>query len=238
VTGVVVSACSSSSNSVATATTSTTASSSATTEPAPSGGGSSSRSSQFDALSSSVQAGECATFKAVYTSHTTSGTTQTITIEQTPPKSVFSVPTGSVIDDGTHTYFCTAAGGSEQCVESTSSGSPNPFSVLTEIFDPTTLLNEFHAAQSAAAAHTAGYTVAFSGATYAGLSAKCLDYTGGGQSVKYCVTNSGILAYAQAAGGTFELTSFSSSPAASDFALPAGAPVVTLPSNGATPVEP
>jgi hypothetical protein len=205
----------------AAATTSTTASSSATTAPA-----------------SSVQAGEHATFKAVYTSHTTSGTTQTITIEQMPPKSVFSVPTGSVIDDGTHTYFCTAAGGSEQCVESTPSGSPDPFSALTEIFDPTTLLNEFHAAQSAAAAHTAGYAVAFSDATYAGLSAKCLDYTGGGQSVKYCVTNSGILAYAQAAGGTFELTSFSSSPAASDFALPAGVPVITLPSNGATPIQP
>ena len=48
--------------------------------------------------------------------------------------------------------------------------------------------------------------------------------------MKYCVTDSGILAYAASAGSTFELTSFTSSPAASDFALPAGATVITVPS--------
>jgi hypothetical protein len=236
---VVLGACSSSTTAAkTTTTTTTTAASAATTAPGSSGGGSSSQSSQFSALSSSVQASERATYKAVYTSHPTSGASQTITIEQMPPKTVFSTTSGSVINDGTHTYFCSAAGGSNQCVETTSTGSPNPLGSLTNFFNPTTLLSEFHAAQAAAAAHSAGYSVAFSGSTYAGLSAKCLNYSGGGQTVKYCVTDSGILAYAQAAGGTFELTSYSSSPPASDFALPTGVPVITLPSNGATPVVP
>jgi hypothetical protein len=71
--------------------------------------------------------------------------------------------------------------------------------------------------------------VAFSDSTYAGLQAKCLHYTSASQTVTYCVTDSGILAYAQSPGGTFELTGFSSAPPASDFALPAGATIVTVP---------
>ena len=133
-----------------------------------------------------------------------------------------------MIDDGTHTYFCSASGGHEQCVTESAS-STNPFASIANLFSPTTLLSEFHAAQAAAAAHTAGYSVAFSDATYAGLAAKCLNYTDTTQTVKYCVTDTGILAYAQSTGGTFELTSFSSSPAPSDFSLPAGATIVTIP---------
>ncbi len=175
-----------------------------------------------------MQSGEHASYKAVYTSQNSSGTSQTITIEQMPPKSVLSTTSGSVIDDGTHTYFCSASGSAEQCVTE-SSGGADPFASITALFSPTTLLNEFHAAEGAAAAHTAGYSVAFSSGTYAGLAAKCLDYTAATQTVKYCVTNTGILAYAQSTGGTFELTSFSTSPAAGDFSLPAGATVVTIP---------
>jgi len=225
--GVVLSACSSTSNSGATSTT--TSASSTTTSTGSSGGSGSSDASQLNALSSSVQAGQRATFKAVYTSHSSTGTSQTLTIEQMPPKSVFSFSSGSLIDTGTKSYLCTAAGGSEQCVEESSTG-PNPFAAITQIFNTTTLLNEFHAAEAAAAAHSAGYSLAFSNSTYAGLTAKCVNYTSSAQTVKYCVTDSGILAYAQAPGGTFELTTFSSSPAASDFSLPSGVSVITLPS--------
>lgn len=231
-TGVVLGACSSSPSATSSSTaaaSATTSGSSATTSGGSSAGGGSSDASQLNALSSSVQAGQRATFKAVYTSHSTTGTSQTITIEQMPPKSVFSVSTGKILNDGTNSYFCGAQGGSEQCVEESSTG-PNPFASLTQFFSPTTLLNEFHAAEAAAAAHSAGYSLAFSDSTYAGLTAKCVNYTNSTQTVKYCVTDSGILAYAQAPGGTFELTSFSSSPAAADFALPSGAPVITLPS--------
>lgn len=228
VTGVVLGACSSSKNAGASSTSATTAASNATTSAGSSSGGGSSDASQLQSLSSAVQSGEHASYKAVYTSQSTSGASQTITIEQMPPKSVFSTTSGSVIDDGTHTYFCSTSGGAEQCVTESSTGA-NPFASITALFSPTTLLNEFHAAEGAAAAHTAGYSVAFSSGTYAGLAAKCLDYTAASQTVKYCVTNTGILAFAQSTGGTFELTSFSTSPAAGDFSLPAGATVVTIP---------
>ena len=72
-----------------------------------------------------------------------------ITIEQKPPKSVFSTSSGSVINDGTHTYFCTTTGGKKQCVSESGAG-VNPLASITTLFSPTTLLNEFHAAEAAA----------------------------------------------------------------------------------------
>jgi hypothetical protein len=226
VTGGVLSACSSSTNSSTNKTTTTAASTSTTTGGSSSG---SSDASQFQALSTEVQAGQHATYSATYTSHNANGTSQTITIEQKPPKSVLSTPSGSVINDGTHTYFCSTSGGKQQCVSASSAGA-NPFAALTNLFNPTTLLNEFHAAETAAGSHALGYSADFSNATYAGMSARCVRYTSSStQSVKYCVTNSGILAYAQSAGGTFELTGFSAAPPASDFSLPAGATVITIP---------
>jgi len=176
-----------------------------------------------------VQAGQHATFKAVYTTHSATAPSQTITIEQMPPKSVFGTTSGSVINDGTHTYFCSSSGGQAQCV-SESGATGNPLASITAIFSPATVLSEFQAAQSAAATHTLGYSFAFSSETYAGVPTKCVNFTHATQTVKYCVTDSGILAYASSAGNTFELTSFTSSPAASDFALPSGATVITVPS--------
>jgi hypothetical protein len=223
VVGGVLSACSSSTNSSTNKTT-TTARSPTTTS-----SGSSSDASQFQALSSEVQAGQHATYSATYTSKTASGTSQTITIEQKPPKSVLSTPSGSVINDGTHTYFCSTSGGKQQCVSDSLAGA-NPFAALANLFDPTTLLNEFHAAETAAGSHALGYSADFSNSTYAGVRARCVRYTSSStQSVKYCVTDSGILAYAESAGGTFELSGFTAAPPASDFTLPAGATVVTIP---------
>jgi len=44
------------------------------------------------------------------------------------------------------------------------------------------------------------------------------------------VTKSGILAYEGSQGSSFQLTSYSTTVASSDFSLPAGATVQTLPS--------
>jgi hypothetical protein len=233
-TGAVLAACSSSPSSSATTTSgasATTSGGSATTAStsSSSSGGGSSDASKIQSLSSTVQAGEHATFKAVYTTHSTTAPSQTITIEQMPPKSVFGSTSGSVINDGTHTYFCSSSSGQEQCV-SESGAAGNPLASITAIFSPATVLSEFQAAQSAAAAHALGYGFAFSSETYAGVPTKCVNFTHAAQTVKYCVTDSGILAYASSAGNTFELTSYTSSPAASDFAVPSGATVITVPS--------
>jgi plastocyanin len=231
--GAVLSACSSSTPSASTSSTATTAASTTTTAAGAASGGSSD-SAQIQSLSSEVRGGQHATYKATYTSHNVTGTSESLTIEQMPPKSVFSSGTTSVINDGTHTYFCSPSSGSQQCVSEAGSGT-SPLASITAIFDPSTLLNEFQAAEAAAAAHTAGYSLAFSSGTYAGLSAKCVNFTHASTTVKYCVTDTGILAYASSGGSTFELTGFSSSPSASDFALPAGATVITVPTLGSTP---
>ena len=76
VAGGVLSACSSSTNS-STKKTTTTAASTATTA----GSSGSSDASQFQALSTEVQAGQHATYSATYTSKNAAGASQTITIE-------------------------------------------------------------------------------------------------------------------------------------------------------------
>lgn len=223
--GLVLGACSSSTPSAA--TTSTTASGNSSGGSSTTSSGGTSDAAKIHSLSSVVQAGSHATFKAVYSSQG-SGGSQTITIEQKPPKSVFSSGSGSVINDGTRTYFCSTSGGAQQCVsESTTS---NPLQSLTAVFSPQTLLTVFQQAQAAAAAHASGYNISFSDATYAGQPSKCIDFSGSGKTGKYCVTDSGILAYLQTPGETISLTNASSSPPASDFALPSGATVITVPS--------
>jgi hypothetical protein len=219
-------ACSSS-----TKATSVTAASSATTKPsAPSGGsGGSDQASQIAALTASVQAAEHGTFKAVYTS-SSGGTSDTVTIEQKSPKSVFASKGGSVINDGTKTYFCSVSSGPATCV--TSTASTNPFAALIQLYSPAAAISVFQQAQTQIAARVSGYNVTFSSQTFAGQASTCVNINGQGNAGKYCVTKSGILAYEGTATSNFQLTSFSSVVSDSDFSLPAGASVVTLPGGG------
>jgi hypothetical protein len=180
-----------------------------------------------------VQAAEHASYKAVYTTQNSGGTSQTITIEQKPPKSVFSSGSGSVINDGTHTYFCSSSGGQQSCVSE--AATTNPLASITAIFSPQTVLSALQQAETSAAAHAAGYSATFSNGTYGGQPSTCAEFTSTGKAVRYCVTDSGILAYVQSAGGSFTLSSYSSSPADSDFALPSGATVITVPTIPTTP---
>jgi hypothetical protein len=219
--GALLAACSSSPSSGTTATTSPPGTT-ATTGAAASG---STSLKKLESLSTSVQAAEKKTFKAVYTI-TNASSTQTVTIEQSPPKSVFSTKSGGVIDTGTATYYCSTTG-TTTCL---SAGTTNPLASLTAIFSPATVLAGLREAQAEASAHVAGYNVSFSSETYAGQATTCANLSGQGNSVKYCVTNQGVLAYVSSNGGSFALTSYSSSPPASDFSLPAGATLETIPS--------
>jgi hypothetical protein len=218
-------ACSSSSNTATTTTTASTGGGTSATTGA-SGSGGSSVSSKISALSAHLQAANRTTFKAVYTA-TESGTSQTVTIEQSPPKSLFSAGNGgSDINTGTTSYFCSTANGQNTCYNA---GASNPLASLATIFSPATALTELRAAQAQAAAHAAGYDVSFSTQSFAGQSATCATVTASGSNAKYCVTDQGVLAYEGSNSGSFTLTSYSSSAPASDFALPAGATVVTIP---------
>jgi hypothetical protein len=206
------------------ASTTTTSAGRGTTTTAVSTSGASSSVSKIEALSSSLQGAETASFKAVYTV-TNAGMSQTVTIEQAPPKSLFSTKSGTVIDTGTTTYFCSDTG-QPSCV---STGASDPLASLTELFSPQTAITELKAVQAEAAAHASGYSISFSSGNYGGQSTTCANVTGPTAPVKYCVTKQGLLAYASSTGAILSLTSYSSSAPAADFALPAGATIMTVP---------
>jgi hypothetical protein len=188
---------------------------------------------QLKALTKSVKGGTKESFKAVY-DVTEPGKSETITFEQAPPKSLLETTSGSVIDTGTTTLFCSSSGGTETCV-SEGAGQSNPFAEIEDLFSPTAAENYFSQAAAEFAARKAGYALSFSTARYGGQASKCVTATGKGTTGKYCVNGSGILTYVGAASATVTITSFSKNPPASDFEAPAGATVETLPSGVSIP---
>ena len=109
-------------------------------------------------------------------------------------------------------------------------GNSNPLAGLTQLFSPQTELAELKAIQTEAAANTSGYHISFTSETIGGVGTTCANVTGTGTPVKYCVTKQGVLAYGSSASSTLTLTSYSTSVPSSDFALPAGATIMTIPS--------
>jgi hypothetical protein len=189
---------------------------------------SSSTSKQLKTVIAHAQAAKNGTFKAVYLS-SSNGSTQTITIEQQPPKSVFSSGTTTVINNGTTTYVCYSHG-QEVCISEKSAG--NPLAGLQNLYSPNNAVSVLKAAQSQVTHNTRGYHVSFANKTFAGLASTCVTITGNGQHGKYCVTKSGILAYDGANGTSFQLTSYTTHVSSGDFNVPAGATVQTQPNLG------
>jgi hypothetical protein len=218
-------ACGSSNNgaSSTTTTTSPTATGSATTTGSASGA--TSALSKIQALTSSVQGSEKSTFKAVYTV-VNGANTETITVEQAPPKSALSTKGGAFIDTGTASYYCSDSAPAT-CLNA---GTTNPLAALTQLFSPKTEEAELKAIQAEASADASGYHISFTSETFGGVGTTCANVTGTTTPVKYCVTKEGVLAYGSSASSTLTLTSYSTSVPASDFALPAGATIMTLPS--------
>jgi hypothetical protein len=217
----------------ATTTTTTGSGSGSTTTTSGSGSGSTttaagtsgSVSEQLSAMASSIKAGEQSTFKAVYT-YNSAGQSGTVTVEQEPPKTVFIAGGGEVIGTGTSTDYCSTAGTPPTCF---STGTSDPLASITQLFNPENAATAIQAAQAAAAAHSVGYNVSYSTQSFAGQSSNCATITSSSVTGKYCVTKNGILAYSGTASDSFQLTSFSSSVSSSDFSLPAGATIQTLP---------
>jgi hypothetical protein len=185
-------------------------------------------------LAATIKSGKGQTYAAVYKS-VSAGQTTTVNIAQQPPKSAFSSGSGegSIIDTGTKTYFCSGSGGSQTCI---SAGSTNPLASLEDLFSPTAALAAFSTARNALGDHDLGIKTSTSSQTFAGQPSTCVTISiKAGTTSKYCVTKKGLLAYAGSSGSYFQLTSLSTSPPASLFALPSGATTVTLPGGGSIP---
>jgi hypothetical protein len=242
--GLAVAACSSSKG--ATSTTSSNGGSNATGSSATTGGSGSTATTQpvtaaakLTALQAKVSSAKDGTFKASY-AETSSSSNGTLTFEQQGSKYLFSV-TGAnaaeILDTGKSTYVCS---GSEPKVTCYSySSADNPFASILNVITGASVSGELKGLKTALAAKVSGVKVSFSTETFAGNSAQCFSGTENGNSFKYCVLANGVLAYAGGTGsksfGSISLNSYSTSPSSSDFNLPSGATVVTLPTSGSTP---
>jgi hypothetical protein len=214
VVGLVLGACSSSSSSSSSAA-----------------GSASGVNAQLSAIAAKVQSGKGATFKATYKS--TGSSSGTFVFAQKPPKTYFSSGESQLIDTGTTTYICTGSSGTPTCI---ASGASNPLAGVLGLFNGATITTFLQTARAQAAAHAAGYDLSYSDATYAGQPSKCVTATGPSGTSKYCVTDSGIIAYVSTPGGNvFELTDYTTSLSDSDFQLPAGATTQTLPQGVSIP---
>jgi hypothetical protein len=201
-------------------------SSSSSSSSAAGGAASSGVNAQLSAIAAKVQSGKGATFKATYKS--TGSSSGTFVFAQKPPKTYFTSGDSQLIDTGTTTYICSGSSGTPTCIAS--SGSSNPLAGVLGLFNGATITTFLQTARAQAAAHAAGYTLSYSDATYAGQPSKCVTATGPSGTSKYCVTDSGIIAYVSTPGGNvFELTDYTTSLSDSDFQLPAGATTQTLP---------
>jgi len=103
---------------------------------------------------------------------------------------------------------------------------------LTGLFSPATIVGVLKGVEAQAVAHSAGYVISTSSATYGGLASNCVTVKGNSEPtpVTYCgSTSNGVLTYVNANGNTVTLQSYSGNPPASTFAPPAGATVQTLP---------
>jgi hypothetical protein len=141
-----------------------------------------------------------------------------------------------VIDTGSGTYSCSSSSGTPTCV---SVGSTDPLADTLDFVTGDTALSALNALKTGIAQKLPNFSASYSTATYAGQTAQCVSGTESTNTYKYCVTDSGVLAYA---GGTstsgfggLTITAFSTNVSSSEFSLPAGATVVTIPSSGVSP---
>jgi len=211
--GAALSACGSSSSASPTTTTTTTPMSTVSV-------------GSLTALSASSKS---ATFQAVYTL-TEAGKTSTITFSQSPPKYLFKLSSGVLsLNDGSHSYYCTS---NKQCLQLSSQ---SPIQAQLSLFDGTVFQSTVNAYNVAAPLlKLLHVNLTFSTATFGGQASQCMkvEYTKNSTSATYCLSSTGVLTYLSAGGTTFTLTSYTTSPPASDFTVPAGYSTVTIPSVG------
>jgi len=203
---------------------------------------------KIDAFADTVKSGESATFAATYT--TTGSSPATVEYAVEPPTGISFRETPSaggvtgldLIANASGEYSCSAApsgSGAGPSCEKLATATAAQENSLFDIYTPAhwvDFLNGF-----ALAAGLAGDKVTSSTMTVNGFALHCVDLEAPGISgtSTICSTAQGILGYARVASDStsFEITSFTSSPAASLFELPAGATVTTPPpsSSSTTP---
>lgn len=193
----------------------------------------------IDAFSSKLQSGAAAPFEATYV--TTGSAPATIVYAVRPPTGVAFSETPSEGSGTTPVHLVVDSSGEFACTQPSSPGSPwtcqklGNASAATEnkLFDLYTPSHWVSFLKGVSlVAGLAGDKVTSSSMTVNGFSMNCVDLQASGVpgTSTICTTSQGILGYVKVASDatSFEIQSYSSSPAASLFALPQGATVTSV----------
>jgi hypothetical protein len=196
-------------------------------------------SAAINSLTAKINAGDNAAYDVTYV--TTGSSPATINYAAQPPNDF-------AFDDSTSTselmvfagsagqFECNRpkAGATWQCLKTDVSG-VNTTKLMYALYSGSYWIDFLKLYSVAAALH--GVTISSSSMTVNGFKLQCAVVVSGkapNQSTsKVCVTSQGILGYVSVAAkaADFEIKSYSSSPAASLFQLPAGATVTTIPTS-------
>ncbi len=191
--------------------------------------------STIDAFTSKVQSGESSTFEATYM--TTGSSPATVVYAVQPPNKVsFTItPTaggGAATDlvvNQSGEYSCTPPSGSTSTwsCQMLDSGSAATQNQIIDFYTPShwiTFLKDFSLAAGIAGDHVTSSTM-----TVNGFNMQCVDFIAPGVTgtSTICTTPQNILGYVKVASDStsFEITNYSSSPAASLFETPPGATI-------------
>lgn len=234
--GLILAACGSSGSGSPTTTASGSGSTPATTggssTPTTSGGSSGSgAATKLKSIEAAASKETSKTFSVTY--RATAGGGSTVTIEQSPPnqlvKTASNGSTTEILYNGKKTYYCTL-GSSKPTCETVSSANTSPLGSLLGLYDGSNTVSEIKDWQQEVAAGITGYHVTFTSASFGGQPSECVNWSYEGQSTKDCVANAGVLAYVgTSSSSVLQLTSYSASAPVSDFSLPKGATITTIP---------
>lgn len=214
-------------------TTTTSSASNSTSTTAASAGGS--LSAKISSLMANVQSAKGGSFDLTYAEASSSGSGTNITFAEDGSKYYFQVAQAAVIDTGTATYACSDTGAGTTFCEDLGSAAQYT-EALVEVLTGQTVSTQLSSLRSDIAEKIAGDNATFSTGSYAGQSANCVSGSDGGNTFKYCIASSGVLAYAGGSTvktyGSLTLSSYGTNPPASDFALPKGAQIESVGSTG------
>jgi hypothetical protein len=179
---------------------------------------------QIESLKSSAAKGEGASFVASWTS-SSSGTVTKITLAHEGTKDYFATSSTFIVATSNQTYYCTTS--AMTCVKE---AGMDPLAGLLGLYDGSTFVDTAKVYTDQAILEAEGVSLNFSSGTYGGVASKCVKISKNASTATWCVgTSSGILTYWLANSDSFTLTSYSSTPPAADFSVPAGYTTTSIP---------
>lgn len=205
--------------------------------------------SVLNSFTSKVKNGDAVAYDVTY--ETTGSSPSTIEYAEQPPNEFSYMGSGSggsgqakIIENSTGEYYCdqgssgSGSGSAWTCLKLAATDSTT-YQDLFQFYTGSYWLTILEAYSTVAG--LTGVKIRSTSMTVNGFKMSCIVVSGGqgntGTST-YCVTAQGILGYVSSSGDTsnFEIKSYSATPAASLFQLPAGATITTLPVGTSVPV--